>query len=111
MLGRKLYTIRRYSGNYVNGNWVRNPVPVVFTIYASVQPLKANELQTLDEGRRTSTILKLISNSPLQVADVTDTVNSDIITINGIPYEAVQCNPWQNGIINHYSIFIDKAKQ
>jgi hypothetical protein len=81
-----------------------------FTIKASVQPLSANELQTLDEGRRSQTVYRLISKTPL-TSVVINEQNPDLVRIGNVDFEVFQCDPWQNGLCNHYSILVSKAVQ
>jgi hypothetical protein len=111
MLGRKKIIVSRYSGEFVNGRWVRATHPTLISIRASIQSVSELEMQSLDEGRRNSTVLKLITDTQLYAAEA-GSRNSDIVTLYGNEvYEVIGISRWQNGIISHYEVLIGKATQ
>jgi hypothetical protein len=112
MIGRRKFEVLKYPGSYIDGRWLTtNVTPTISTIYASLHPISDNELQSLDEGRRTQSNFKLISNSQLSVGKIGES-NPDIIRFdNGEVYEVVKCDRWMNGILMHYRIIISKVEQ
>lgn len=105
---RKKYTFKRLSGGaYVDYKWVKG-TPVDIVLKASLQPLSAEELKQLPEGRRTDQTYKMYSSVKLRTVEAD---NPDYTTINGNKFEVIQVSPSQNDIINHYKIIIGKVNE
>lgn len=79
-----------------------------FTVKASLQPVKGNEMALLPENRRDNSLLKMYTDTELFTSEKGSSGNADIVQINGDDYEVVQCLPWLNGVINHYKVFVAK---
>ena len=90
------------KGRYTEGT------PTALTITASVQPLTADEMQLLPEGRRADESFRLYTDTRLLTANRVTNKNADIITIDGTRYEVLSCETWQNTIINHYKAIVSK---
>lgn len=75
------------------------------TIKASVQPISAHDLMTLEEGRRNSRGFTIITETKLNLS-VAPNQNPDIIVIDGDDYEVVAIQPWKNGVINHFRVMV-----
>jgi hypothetical protein len=59
------YNVMRFSpGQYVNGTWQEGGAST-FTVQASIQPLRTEELQALPEGLRSTLAVKIYSESML----------------------------------------------
>jgi len=84
-------------------------VPGVLTddiIYASVQPLKQEEVKNLPEGRRSRDPQYIFTDTFLNLAD---SQIKDFVLLNGESYEIEQRETWQNGVINHYKYLVIKV--
>lgn len=105
---RSPFTITRKSaGSYVNGKWVEGSTST-FTIQASVQPLRGEEIQLLPEGRRNSQAVRIYTDTQLYVKTDEQT-NPDKLTAFGESYEVLSVEPWQSNVINHYKCIAVKV--
>lgn len=105
---RKSLTVKRAQpGAYVKGRWTQ-PSAVAGSIFASVQPTPARDLQTLPEGRRNAQSYNLFSDVALNSVSVNGQTNCDIVTVNLEDYEVYTCAPWQNSVINHYKMIVQR---
>ena len=85
------------SGDYgPDGYFVSsNSDPLKFQIMASVQPMSGEDLLILPEGERTSTYLKIYTETPLQTASAdgspkgsdSNLTKADVVVYNGKKYE------------------------
>ncbi len=90
----------------VKGRWVPDGAPTDFTIRASIQPIRPNEVETLPEGRRNSKAFRLYTNADLR--DMQSDANPDQVELFGEWYEVTAKAPWQNNVISHYKYFVTK---
>lgn len=97
---------RLNAGTLVRGRWVPNGTPTTFTITASVQPLKPNEVESLPEGRRNSKVFRIYTCADLQDMQVTE--SPDQVQLFGEWYEVTAKAPWQNSVINHFKYIVTK---
>jgi prephenate dehydratase len=112
MLGQTKIPVKRpVEGSYVKGRWVEGANPIPFTITGSVQPTSGDKLQTLLEGKRVSSIYEIITDTKLEVTDPLTGKTGDIVTIFGQDHEVIQCMPWQNNILPHYSCIAIREKE
>lgn len=87
------YTVfRRAANTIVNGRAVLG-AESSFTLDASVQPLRGDDLKVLPEGSHTNKTRVIYSASELQTRR--DGYEPDKIIINGEPYEVFLCEPWE----------------
>lgn len=101
-------TVKRFTGGgYVKGIY-NEGTESQFTIKASVQPMKGQEMLLLDENRRDRAAFKIYSDTELFTASKSSQ-NPDRVVLNDGDYEVVKVMPWQNNIINHYKYLISKA--
>lgn len=92
-------TIRRQSGGgYVNGKWQSGSESNI-TIKASVQAASGEDLQSLEEGRRSMQSLTIYTDEKLETVD---SQNPDKVTLFGEEYEIITVEPYQSDIISHY---------
>ena len=97
---RKAHTIG------LDGSFIPDPTTTDSIIQASVQPLRAHEVQNLEEGKRNLEWYWLFTTTRLNV--VTDK-NPDLIEIDGDDYEVHKIEPWQNGqILDHYKCLVTR---
>lgn len=100
---RKPLTIYRYEGKPVlqgNGKFIL-PAQESFVIKASVQPLKATEMDALPEGRRGSHAVKVYSDTELYMADQGTGIQADQFEWLGRKYEIIAADAYQCGVISH----------
>jgi hypothetical protein len=111
MLGRKLFTVSRTTGAYVNSRWVAS-VPTTFSILSSLQPLSGEELQALEENRRAQTTYKMYTDIELYTAKAGESPrNPDKLTVYDETYEVINVYSFQSGIISHFKVIISKVTQ
>lgn len=104
---RKPLTIYRYAGKAVlqdNGKFVL-PEQSVLVVDASVQPLKATEMEALPEGRRGSHAVKVYSDTELLMVDQGTGAQADQFDWLGKRYEIVAADAYQCGVINHWRMY------
>jgi hypothetical protein len=105
---RKDRTIKRLAGgSYVNGIWIEG-TESQFTIKASVQPMRGQEMLLLDENRRDIASFKIYTDAELITASK-NSQNPDKIVLDDGDYEVIKVMPWQNDVINHYKYIVSKV--
>ena len=103
---RRKIVVRRMSGGELKrGRWV-GQTETPGEILASVQPATVKDLQALEEGRRQRSSWVLFTSTKLNTIEAGQ--NPDRVVINGDDCEVVTCDPWQNGVRNHFRILIQK---
>ncbi len=104
---RKPIKVWRYTEPAVLGKDGRFTIaePTEITIKASVQPLKATEMEALPEGRRGSRAVKVYSDTELLMVDQQSGQQPDQFEWLGRRYEVVGCDAYQSGVINHYRAY------
>lgn len=103
----KALTVLRYNGKpelCVDGTYIL-PKATEITISASVQPLKANEVNILPDGMRTSRAVKVYSGIELLVANQQQGTLADRFVWRGMTFEVVASNMYQCDVINHYRAY------
>lgn len=102
---RKPVTVLTESnGGYVDGVWVAGSRSSS-TIQASVQPVDregAKYLQSWAQGRHFSDMVKIYTDSILNIAQEDSGKQSDIVMANGYGYELKEIHFYQSGVINHF---------
>jgi hypothetical protein len=104
---RKDILIRRLTGQYVDGKWIDN-APSEFTIKGSLQPLNGIELRLLPENRREVASYRIYTDTELFTGAKGSSQSPDRAVLSDGQYEVVRVEPWQNGLVSHYKIFISK---
>lgn len=101
---RRPIKIWRYAEKPVLGDDGRYTIadPTEMSIQASVQPLKATEMEALPEGRRGSRAVKVYSDTELLMVDQQSGQQPDQFEWLGRRYEVVGSDAFQSGVINHY---------
>lgn len=102
-LPRETLTVKRVSAatTYTKGIAQAEGTANI-TIKASVQPLRANEMELLPEGRRDSEAFRLYTDTELLPADEVTKKNADVVVYNGKDYEVLSCARWQNRVVPHF---------
>jgi hypothetical protein len=104
---RKPIKVWRYTEPAVLGKDGRFTIaePTEITIKASVQPLKATEMEALPEGRRGSRAVKVYSDTELLMVDQQSGQQPDQFEWLGRRYEVVGSDAFRSGVINHYRAY------
>ena len=99
--------IWRYAEKPVLGDDGRYTIadPTEMSIQASVQPLKATEMDALPEGRRGCRAVKVYSDTELLMVDQQSGQQPDRFEWLGRMYEVVGCDAYQSNVINHYRAY------
>jgi hypothetical protein len=97
--------IRPVTGSRVNGKWTQT-VGAATSFKGTFQPLRGKELDSLPEGRRAGSNYKVYSD--LNFDTVTSNENPDLVELNGIQYEIIKKDIWQNSIIPHYKYIVQE---
>ena len=106
---RQPVTLKRVDGAPTETDGFYSPASrTSSTIQASIQPLKANEMQLLPEGRRDTESFRLYTDTQLFTAQTSTHKNADIVEFYGNEYEVLSCATWQNNVINHYKSIVIK---
>lgn len=101
---RKLVTVLRYDGKpelMADGTY-RYPDATELEVMASVQALKANEMDVLPEGTRQARAVKIYTDVELYTSDQHTNTPADRIKWRGRTFEIVASDIFQNDVINHY---------
>lgn len=108
---RKPQTIKRETaGSYVNGVWVPGSTSTI-TIQASVQSATGEDQVTLPEGKRLSDIVKMYTDTLLNVVGETVGQQPDKLLWRGHEYEIIQLDERSMDVINHRKYFCSKVTQ
>lgn len=106
-------TVKRESaGEYVNGMWVPGTPESDFTINASWQPANGKDLQVLSEGERLRVVYKGYTDTKLYPSDPKTQSDGDkIVSPDGLEYEVIRVENWQNNLLNHYKFMAVRDKE
>lgn len=97
------------NGSYVDGVYVQGEPVTIPNVRASIQPASSDDLQTLDENRRTQATFRLYTETKLREA-LEGVHNPDIVTIDSEDYEVVKVFPWKNNILPHYKVLVQRKQ-
>lgn len=104
-----------HDGTYVNGYFVDDPAdPETLSIDASVQPTNGEDLEQVPEGERSSTTLKLYTETPLKTATHPSTTSpvegvtrADHVLYNGEEFKVLKI--WRYARVRpHYKVLLRK---
>jgi len=95
------------TGSYVNGIWVKDVLPNPISFKASVQPLRAREMDMLPEGRRNRCSYRLYTSTLLNTVEQNGS-NPSLVDIQEELYEVYSKASWNNGIIPHFKYIVIK---
>lgn len=92
------------AGEYVDGFYVAGETETVST-NASVQPLKASEIQMLFGGRRNVESIKIYTELKMFVSDEKNNKKASQVLYDGKNYEVHMVENWAIGTdIKHYKV-------
>lgn len=101
---------RSPSGSYdENGRWSDHGTTQELGFCAAVQRAKAEDLEDLDEGRRSSKAVKLFTSFELRTASVDGQSQPDILEISGERYQVQSVEYWPDG--GYYKAVATKVGQ
>jgi len=106
---RQSITLKRRTGtgSFTKGIFTDSGTSDI-TIQGSIQPLKADEMELLPEGRRDSEAFRIYTDTKLFPANDDTKLNADRVVLGGKEYEVLACATWQNNVINHYKAVVVK---
>ena len=97
-------------GSYSDGGvWQPGIGQTEISITASVQAPQSRDLLALPEDRRDRVTYVLFTDTRLQPASVEQQRNADVVPYAGEYFEVAAVNEWQNGVIPHYRVVIQKV--
>ena len=110
MIPRQLLNIRRPTGgSRVAGRWIPSGTETTLEFYASIQPLKAKEMETLPEGRRTAgESYRLYGDTQPVLQTVKSDENPDLVDIYGDEFEIFSGKHWKNGLRSHSKYIVTR---
>ncbi len=105
---RKVDVTRMTAGALVHGEWTQT-AGTPFAVRCSIQPMSPAALSALPECRRELRSYTLFTKTKLN--DV-NSQNPDRVTIEDEgEFEVFSCNSWQNAIIPHYEVIVQKVQK
>lgn len=96
----------RSTGSRVNGRYVETP-DTSYEITGSWQPATPREIQSLPEGRRERSVMKIYTSSEL--TNFSANQNPDRVTVGGRTYEVFGKERWGNGLIPHFKYLVTEV--
>lgn len=119
LLGTRQMTLRRYDPVGSRDSEGRLVTPSVTTseIEVSLQPLKAWELQQLDEGERSLDQRKAYTYTQLRVADArAGTISDELVDDvendgDGAVFEVQEVDPYPDALLGHYKARVTRRKE
>jgi len=106
---RKPYTVKRtVAGSYVSGVFVEGS-ETTLSIQASIQPVSGQDMVSIPEGRRSSDMVKVYTDTSLfSQGDAGSGQSPDRVVWLGKDYEIYTKDVRQMGVISHYKYFAIK---
>lgn len=86
------FQVERTTGNYVDGEWVKN-TPVVSNQIGSITPATANDMLKLPEGERQEEAMRLITRFQLNISK--NSAEADIVIYLGHRYRVFAPSEWR----------------
>lgn len=95
------FQLETHTGSYVGGRWVA-ATPSASTFTGSVQPVTGKETQFLPENRRDAGLVKVYSDTALNVSLEGSNTPGDVVIWAGKRWEVFQELVYANDLINHF---------
>lgn len=103
---RHSLTITRLGESVLMDNGMfSTPSESKFTIQASVQQMRPDEMQMLPEGRRQCRAVKVYSDVELHMPNQTIGQQADKFMWRGLWFEVTASDWYQNNVISHYRAY------
>lgn len=96
----KALTAYRNTGSYVGGVWTPGALTEI-PFLGSIQPITGKQLEALPIGRTDSGKCAVYSSSDLQVSTENGDNSGDFVIWNGLKYELIFKQVFDNGLIPH----------
>lgn len=104
---RQPLQVRTVSAPAIDANGRAGAVSEVSkTIYASVQPADGKTLEAMNMIRDTKAAYVLFTE---QIVVIPEAGSPPRVTLFGDEYEILKCEPWRNGIIDHFRLVAVKS--
>ena len=97
------------EGYYNKGVWVDgSKIEIPFT--GTFQPASGKELEILPEGKRSKSIYKIFANLNNNFTSFDDLkqLEADNIIYDGMIYQVIKVEKWNNGLIPHWEFFVER---
>jgi hypothetical protein len=106
---RKPYNVKRtVAGSYVSGVFVEGS-ETTLTIQASIQPVSGQDMVSVPEGRRSSDMVKVYTDTDLfSQGDAGSGQSPDRVVWRSKEYEIYTKDVNQSDVINHYKYYAIK---
>ena len=113
---RKPFTVTRNTpGTTIDGTFVPGPTTTL-VIHASAQPLKPEEVEQFNFGRRIAKFMFLFTSSQLYgirpgdatTDPVTPPINPDSVSVYGESFLVEREEVWQNGVIPYFKYLVTR---
>lgn len=98
LLGAAFYTVSRYTGSYVNGEFVPT-LDSTFDVWASIQPLELDQIELFDFGpRRTAKYWMFVraEDPTLRTTEDTEDEPPDRVSYRGKDLEVHGVGEWRD---------------
>lgn len=100
--------IRTGPGDFAQGKFIPGKRRCM-TIFASVQPVNANEHLNLPESRRGKETIKIYTTTELNPSDEKKYIKADLILHEGLYYEVFSVAKWDGLSLPHYKVMAQKV--
>lgn len=97
------------SGSYVNGKYVEGTTEE-FYIQGSAQPVTGEELLNLPEAQRKRGVIKLYTQTKLNVVDTNNKRQCDLLEYRDENYEVHEVKDYSDYFFTHYKILLIKIE-
>lgn len=92
-------TLRRRSGIWADGRWVE-VAPTDVTLVAHVQPARPSDMESLPEGRRAGSAVRIYAVEPILGVVEGGTQLPDVLLHDGAEWEVQSVERW--GALGHH---------
>ena len=101
----KTFIIKRASGKqtYNKAGRLVDSEATEIEIKGSLHPTSGRQIQSLLEGKKYSSLYKIITGTKLNTYEVKTQMKGDVVEIDGDDYDVISEAKHSNGIISHYT--------
>jgi len=103
LFGKPITVQRRGEGGYSATTGEYAPAGITtYNILATIQPTKSKDTMLLPEGRRTTGGVTVYCKQRLQMPTSAG-AQGDVVLVDGVGYEVLAEERWQNSLIPHFT--------
>lgn len=97
------------EGSYIKGVWTEGS-QVEIPFRGTFQPASGKELEILPEGKRSKSVYKIFANLNNDFTSFDDLkqLEADNIIYDGMIYQVIKVEKWNNGLIPHWEFFVER---